>query len=148
MMARIALACLCSWAVLTASPTAQAGDRAAVAQTFEGFYAAMKAGDATKVMQAVAPDAVFLEGGRRETRAEYKSGHLQADMGFERAVSGKRGPLAITTSGDAAWVIAMTDYQGTFEGKPVNFVSEQLMVLTRTNGRWMIRAVHWSSLRR
>ena len=42
----------------------------------------------------------------------------------------------------------MTEYQGTFEGKPVNFVGEQLMVLTRTNGRWLIRAVHWSSRRR
>ena len=145
---RIALAGLSVLVIQTAMPVAQGADRAAVAEAFEGFYAAMKAGDAAKVMQAVAPDAVFLEGGGRETRAEYASGHLPADMEFERTVSGKRGPLTIMTSGDAAWVVAMTEYEGTFNGKPVNSVSEQLMVLTRTNGRWLIRAVHWSARRR
>lgn len=138
--------CIC--VSLTATPTAQDRDREAVTGTFEGFYAAMRAGDAAKVMQAVAPDAVFLEGGGRETRAEYESGHLPADMEFERAVTGKRGPLTVNVVGDVAWVIAATDYQGTFNGKPVSFVSEQLMVLSRTDARWTIRAVHWSSRRR
>lgn len=146
--AAIALTCLGVWVILTTTVLAQGGDRGAVAAAFEGFYAAMKAGDASKVMQAVAPDAIFLEGGGRETRAEYEKAHLPADIEFERAVAGKRGPLTITISGDTAWVIAMTEYQGTFEGKPVNFVGEQLMVLSRANDQWLIRAVHWSSRRR
>jgi len=108
----------------------------------------MKKGDAAAVMQSVAPDAIFLESGRQETRAEYESGHLPADMEFERAVTGKRGPLTVNVSGDVAWISAMTEYEGSFEGKPVNFVGAQLMVLTRTGGRWLIRSVHWSSRRR
>ena len=127
---------------------AQSDDRAGVRATFEAFYGAMKAGDRAGVMGTIAPDAVFLEAGQLETRADYESNHLPADMEFERAVSGKRGPLAITISGDAAWVVALTEYEGTFDKKPVNFVSAQLMVLTRTNGPWMIRSVHWSSRRR
>ena len=134
--------CLC-----VATAVAQ-DDRAGVTATFEAFYAGMKKGDAAAVMRTVAPDAIFLEGGRQETRAEYESGHLAADIEFERAVSGKRGALTVNVSGDAAWVVALTDYEGTFEGKPVSFVSAQLMVLTRTRGQWLIRSVHWSAQRR
>ena len=97
---------------------------------------------------ALAPDALFIEGGRLETRAEYESNHLPADIEFERAVNGKRSPLRITFNSDTAWVIATTEFEGTFENAPVNFVSAQLMVLTRDNGPWTIRTIHWSSYRR
>jgi len=130
------------------SAVAQDSDRAGATATFEAFYAAMKKGDATAVMRTVAPDAIFLEGGRRETRAEYESGHLPGDIEFEKAVDGKRGPLNVNVNGDTAWISAMSEYEGKFNGKPVNFVLAQLMVLTRTNGQWLIRSVHWSSRQR
>jgi hypothetical protein len=43
---------------------------------------------------------------------------------------------------------ALTEYEGTFQDAPVNFVSAQLVVLTRTSDRWEIRTIHWSSRRR
>lgn len=130
------------------SAVGQDADRAGATATFEAFYAAMKKGDAAAVMRTVAPDAIFLEGGRRETRAEYETGHLPGDIEFERAVDGKRGPLTVTVNGDTAWISAMSEYEGKFSGKPVNFVLAQLMVLTRSNGQWLIRSVHWSSRQR
>jgi len=129
-----------------ASPPAE--DAAGVTATVDAFYGAMKAGNTAAAMQTLAPDALFIEGGRLETRAEYESNHLPADIEFERAVNGKRSPLRITFNGDTAWVIATTEFEGTFEGAPVNFVSAQLMVLTRDNGPWTIRTIHWSSYRR
>jgi len=87
------------------------------------------------------------EGGRCR-RAEYEANHLPADIAFEKAVAGKRAPLRTTFEGNTAWVIGTTEYEGTFEGKPVNFVSAQLMVLSRDTGPWLIRTVHWSSRRR
>jgi ketosteroid isomerase-like protein len=123
-------------------------DEAGVRTALESFYAAMKAGDTAAAMALIAEDAVFAEGGRLETRAEYEKNHLPADIGFEKEVSGKRGPLKITFKGDAAWVIATTDYDGTFEGAPVSFTSAQLAVLTRESGNWKIRSIHWSSRRR
>ncbi|NOT46090.1 MAG: nuclear transport factor 2 family protein, partial [Acidobacteria bacterium] len=111
----------------------------------EAFYGAMKAGDAAAAMALIAPDAVFLESGGLETRAEYEANHLPADIGFESQVNGTRGPLRIAFEGDAAWVIATTDYDGTFDGQPVAFTSAQLMVLTRDDGPWRIRTIHWSS---
>jgi hypothetical protein len=50
--------------------------------------------------------------------------------------------------GDAAWVIATTEYAGTFDNKPVNFISAQLAVLTHDSGNWLIRSIPWSSRRR
>jgi len=60
-------------------------------------------------------------------------------------VTGKRGPIQVTFEGNTAWLIATTDYEGTFDGSPVSFVSAQLMVLTRVSGDWRIRTIHWSS---
>jgi ketosteroid isomerase-like protein len=135
-------------AVCTAcAPAPQPEDVTGVTGTFEAFYAAMKTGDRAAAMATIAPDAVFVEGGRLETRAEYESNHLPADIQFEQAVSGTRGPLQIRFNGSTAWVIATTEYEGTFEGAPVHFISAQLMVLTRSDGPWSIRSVHWSSRR-
>jgi ketosteroid isomerase-like protein len=118
-----------------------------VVSVVEAFYSAMRKGDAVGAMSVIAPDAVFLESGKLETRAEYEMNHLPADIEFESEVSGKRGPMQVKFDGNTAWVIAMTDYDGKFQGSPVSFVSAQLVVLTRDSGRWMIRTIHWSSRR-
>jgi ketosteroid isomerase-like protein len=119
-----------------------------VTAVLESFYGAMKTGDTAAAMQVIAPDALFVESGRLETRDEYEKNHLPADIQFERQVNGVRGPMRVTFQGDTAWVIATTDYEGTFDGTPVNFVSAQLAVLTRETGDWRIRSIHWSSRRR
>ena len=116
-----------------------------MASVFESFYGAVTRGDASAAMSVIAPDAVFIESGTLETRAEYEKNHLPSDIEFERQMTGKRNPLRITFAGDTAWVIAETEYDGTFDGGPVNFVSAQLMVLTHDAGAWRIRSIHWSS---
>ena len=121
---------------------------AAVTAVLDVFYGAMKKGDTAAAMNVIAPDALFVESGRLETRDEYEKNHLPADIAFEKQVDGKRGPLRITVKDDTAWVIAVTEFVGTFDGSPVNFESAQLAVLTRESGRWQIRSIHWSSRRR
>ena len=112
------------------------------------FYGAMKTGDKAAAMRPIAADAVFVESGKLETRAEYEANHLPADIQFEAQVTGKRSPWRVKSQGDTAWVIAETEYDGTFDGSPVNFVSAQLAVLSRESGEWRIRSIHWSSRRR
>jgi ketosteroid isomerase-like protein len=119
-----------------------------VTSVLESFYGAMKAADPGAAMRTLAADAVFLESGNLETRAEYEKNHLPADIQFESQVTGTRGPWRVTFQGDTAWAIAMTEYEGTFDKNPVNFVSAQLAVLTRDTGEWLIRSIHWSSRRR
>lgn len=120
-------------------------DDSEVAAVLEAFYGAIKKGDAQAAMSVIAPDALFIESGRLETREQYETSHLPADIDFEKQVNGTRDPLRITFKDDAAWVIATTTYDGKFEGSPVSFVSAQLMVLSQDNGTWKIRAIHWSS---
>jgi len=126
------------------SPSATHND-ADVAAVLESFYGAIKRGDAKGAMSVIAPDALFVESGKLETRAQYEENHLPLDIDFEKQVTGKRDPLRITFKDDAAWVVATTAYDGKFEGARVQFVSAQLMVLTKDADAWTIRSIHWSS---
>jgi ketosteroid isomerase-like protein len=142
------------WIACAAALLLAAGCRAAaplesdVVAVLDRFYGGIKSGDRAAVMSVVAPDAVFVESGGLETRAEYEMNHLPADIEFEAQVTGKRTPFRVTFSGDTAWAIATTEYDGSFNGNPVSFVSAQLAVLTRESGAWQLRSIHWSSRRR
>ena len=127
------------------APSAPVHTEAEVASVLESFYGAIKKGDTAAAMSVIAPDAMFVESGRLETRAEYEKNHLPLDIDFERQITGKRGPLRITFAGDTAWIIATTEYDGKIEGGQVAFASSQLMVLTKDADAWKIRAIHWSS---
>jgi ketosteroid isomerase-like protein len=137
--------------VVSACATAPApATEADITKVVDTFYGAMKKADKAAVMSVLAPDALFVESGKLETRAEYQANHLPADIEFESQVTGTRAPMKITFHDDnTAWVVATTEYHGTFDGGPVNFASAQLMVLTRPaeGGDWMIRTAHWSSRR-
>ena len=134
--------------VFACAPASGPEAEAAVTAVIDKFYGAMKTGDTVTAMSVLAPDALFVEGGRLETRDEYEKNHLPLDIEFEKEVTGKRGPLRITVQGDTAWVIAVTTFDGTFQGGPINLDSAQLAVLTRETGEWMIRSIHWSARRR
>lgn len=134
----VALAASCTTS--TSKPT----DEADVTAAIESFYAAMKKGDPKAAMAMIAPDAMFVESGRRETRQQYEESHLPADIDFEKDNTGKRGPWTIKVNGDTAWGIAST----TYDAATVPFVSTQLAVVTRgEDGKWLIRSIHWSSMR-
>ena len=140
----VAIAALLLWLPACSSSATKHSD-ADVAAVLESFYGAIKRGDAQAAMSVIAPDALFVESGKLETREQYEMNHLPADIDFEKQVTGKRDPLRITFKDDAAWVVATTAYDGKFEGAPVQFVSAQLMVLTRDADAWKIRSIHWSS---
>ena len=125
-----------------------ATDEADVKAAIESFYAAMKKGDTKAAMAMIAPDAEFVEPGRRETRQQYEDNHLPLDIDFEKQITGKRSPWNIKVNGDTAWGIATTEYHGPVDGADVNFASTQLAVVTRgDDGKWLIRSIHWSSMR-
>ena len=123
-------------------------DEADVQAAIESFYAAMKKGDSKAAMAMIAPDAMFVESGRLETRQQYEESHLPSDIDFEKQITGRRSSWQITINGDTAWGIASTTYKGPVDGADVSFVSTQLAVVTRgEDGKWLIRSIHWSSMR-
>ena len=120
-------------------------DAAAVASVVRGFHVALEAGDSQAVSRLLAPDAVILESGERETRQEYLEHHLQADIKFAQAVPTQYGKIDVTVSGEVAWATSTSVTQGTYQSKPVNLVGAELMVLAKTPAGWVIRSIHWSS---
>ena len=134
-------------AVLSGTARAQdaAGDSAAVAAAVAAYHDALARGDSAAALRLLAPDAVILESGGRETLAEYRAHHLAADIAFARAVPSRRGPVQVTLSGDAAWAASTSETRGSFRDRPVDSRGAELMVLTRTPAGWVIRAIHWSS---
>ena len=131
-----------------AGAAAQSADSAAVAATVAGFHQALARGDRAAALALLADDIIILESGDTETRDEYRSHHLGADIAFAQAVASERGDVRVVVRGDAAWVTATSSTRGTFQNRPVDAVGAELMVLTRTASGWAIRAIHWSSHRR
>ena len=143
-MRAIALAVVLS--ILVAAPLAAQGgaDMATVTAAVNAFHAGLKSGDRAAVMQLIADDALFFEAGGVETRAEYEKNHLPADIEFEKAVTSTRSPIRVVVNGSTAWASSTSEFVGTFNGRAVDSLGAELMVLSREPAGWRIRAVHWS----
>jgi ketosteroid isomerase-like protein len=122
-------------------------DSTAILATVSAFHAALVAGDSVAALALLAPDAVILESGELETRTEYAAHHLGADIEFSRAVPSQRVTTLVYHEGAVAWVAAVTTARGTFRDRPIASQGAELMVLSRTEAGWRIRAIHWSSRR-
>jgi ketosteroid isomerase-like protein len=120
-------------------------DAEAITAAVNGFHDSLRRGDSTAALNLLTPDAIILEGGSSQTREEYAREHLAEDIAFVRAVPGTRSKLSIKQKGNVAWTTATTKFVGTFSGREVNSAGVELMVRTKTELGWRIRAVHWSS---
>ena len=47
--------------------------------------------------------------------------------------------------GNLAWATATTHAQGNLNGHKIDSSGVELIVLTKQDGKWRIRAIHWSS---
>ena len=150
-VARLFLAALAlsagSLAAQAAAP-GSASDSSDVAALVRRFDALMAAGDSAGLLALLADDAVILESGGLETRAEFRSHHLPADIGFARAVRSQQGAILVRVQGDVAWASSTSTVEGELRGRAINSVSAELMVFSRESGAWKIRAIHWSSRNR
>ena len=135
---------LCTLLAVTLSAQPPGGDVATVTAVVNAFHAGIRTGDSAAVAQLVAEDALMLEAGGAETRAEYVKNHLPADIEFEKSVSIKRSPIRVIVNGPSAWATSTSEFTGTFQGKPVDSIGAELMVLSREAAGWRIRAIHWS----
>lgn len=120
-------------------------DSAAVVAVVDGYHRALSEGDTVTALSLLTSDALILESGDLETRDEYRAHHLSADVQFARAVPSTRGPVRVTIKGDVAWAISTSKTKGAYQGRTIDSQGAELMVVTREQGGWKIRAVHWSS---
>lgn len=123
-------------------------DSVAAVGTVARFEAALAAQDSVQASALLASDVLVLESGTVETRAAYLGHHLSADMKAKRDSKGARTLVRVTMLNNAAYVVSTTSTPSTnAEGSNASEMAE-LMVLSKTNTGWVIRAIHWSSRRR
>lgn len=139
----IAVALLSSSAVSFSETIKQ--DTASITGVVEAFHKALASGDAKAAMDLLAPDAMILESGSAQTRAEYDRDHLKEDIAFVREVPSTRSILSVQREGNAAWLISTSLTKGSVHGRAVSSAGTELMVLSKSSAGWRIRAIHWSS---
>jgi ketosteroid isomerase-like protein len=123
-------------------PAAAAGAAAAV----DAFHAALSSGDRHAALALLAPDAlVFEAGGAERTRDEYAAEHLAADVAFSKAVPSTLTRRTGQSDGSTAWIASEGRTTGSWNGKAVDQVTTETMVLRRSGDGWAIVHIHWSS---
>jgi ketosteroid isomerase-like protein len=120
-------------------------DSASVIAVVERYHRALSDGDTSAVLSLLASDAMILESGDVETRDEYRANHLPADIAFARSVPSTRGAVRVAMRDDVAWAISSSKAQGTFRGRAIESQGAELILVTREQDGWKIRAIHWSS---
>jgi ketosteroid isomerase-like protein len=159
-MSRTSLALAVSIAVLVATPafaqdhahshTQAAGSVAAeatdAAMAVDAFHAALKAGDTAGALTWLAPDVmIFEEGGAERSRDEYASHHLGSDAAFAAASEATVSRRSGWADGDVAWITSEGRTTGQFNGRAVDRLTTETMVLKRHADGWRIHHIHWSS---
>lgn len=120
-------------------------DAPAVKAAVHAFHDALAAGDSSRALELLDPEVRVYEGGHAETLAEYRSGHLAADMEFSAAVD--REVLDEQVFGGTGRAVYLSEHRmvGTFRGEDVEARGTETMALLWTAEGWRIRHIHWSS---
>lgn len=121
------------------------GDEAAVRAVVQGFKDALADGDSTAALGLLHPDVVIYEAGHAESLAEYRAGHLAADMEFAAAVETTMLEQGVIVRPDMALWVSESESKGEFRGRAIDSHGTETIVLLPTDAGWKILHVHWSS---
>ena len=112
----------------------------------DDFHAALQNSDRDGAL-ALLDDAVqiYEQGWVEHSKAEYAAEHLASDLKFSAATTAAQTGRTGTLIGDLAYVTSEGTVTGTFEGRPVNSITLETMVLRRTPDGWRVIHIHWSS---
>ncbi len=112
----------------------------------DALHAALGSGDADAVLALLTDDVMVLEeGGAERSREEYAGHHLPADMTFAAATTAEVTRRVAWVEGDVAWVLTEGRTTGAFNGRPVDRLTAETMILHRDGDAWRIGHIHWSS---
>lgn len=128
------------------SSRAEASVSNAVTTVAKAFHAALSAGDAAGVQRLLDPNVLIMEGGNVErSRDEYAAHHLKSDAKFMSSMKYTLERQTGESVGDLAWVASEATLTGESQGKPMNLVSTETLVLRKSAAGWRIVHIHWSS---
>jgi ketosteroid isomerase-like protein len=131
--------------VLLAVSPAPAFAQQAPSQVVDAFHFALRAGDRAEALELLLADVVIFEQGRLErSRTEYAKSHLAEDIAFAAATKHSVSRRSAKVQGNTAWVMSVNRSRGKFNNRPVDFTTDETIVLTRVGGKWRIAHIHWS----
>lgn len=123
---------------------AQAGSEAEA--TVKAFHDALAKGDRDGALATLSDGvSIYEQGWVEQSKAEYAAHHLDSDISFSKAVTSATTSIDVMVDGQLALVTSQSTTKGTFEGKPVNSIGLETMVLRNVGGDWKIVHIHWSS---
>jgi len=111
----------------------------------ESYHNALLSKDRESALAVLSSDVIIIEGGHVQTREEYISHHLDADIDFTSNVTSRRKVIRTFVDGNVGWIISSTTVTGRYKGREINSTGAELMVLRQQNEMWNIVAIHWSS---
>jgi ketosteroid isomerase-like protein len=124
-------------------------DAQEAASVVDAFHSALNRGDTRAAEALLANDALIFEsGGVERSKAEYAETHLPADAEFSKTVSSTTTRRSGHANGAFAWIASEGASSGTYQGKTVDRITAETMILRRDRGIWRIVHIHWSSARR
>ncbi len=116
------------------------------ARVVDAFHTALEQGDTEAALTFLADDVLIFEGGGAErSKAEYAEHHLAADAAFSAAVPSVMSRRTARAGADSAWVASESRTTGEFNGRPIDSLSAETMVLRHEADGWRITHIHWSS---
>jgi ketosteroid isomerase-like protein len=137
------LAALLGPGPLVAQEKPESPDQIAARTVARGFADALARADSLGALGMLADDAVILEGDHAESKQEYRSGHVRADVAFASAVKTETLSDAVTVTGDVALYTRRSRTTGRYRDRDIDRTSAEAMVLQRTPDGWRIRQIHW-----
>ena len=141
----VALLVAVSAAITTPSLAAPAAYEEA-AHVVDVFHSALDKADRDAALAALDDAvAIYEQGWVESSKADYAKEHLGADLKFAQSTKSEHTSRTGALLGDLAYVTTEGRTTGTFEGKPVNSISLETMVLRRDGEGWRIVHIHWSS---
>jgi ketosteroid isomerase-like protein len=130
--------------LMMSASVAHAGETAE--GTVTGFHKALEQGDRAAALAALSDTVrIFEQGWVESSKAEYASHHLDSDIAFAKVVQNSTTDVDVQVDGMTAVVTRQGKTTGTFEGKPVDSIGLETMVLRKVDGDWKIVHIHWSS---
>ena len=130
--------------VLAAGPLAAQSatdESASVIAVVDRFHTAITTGNSAVAMQLLSEDAVMLEAGGVESRAQYVKDHLRLTSNSRRPSPPSGARIRVVVLGDTAWATSTGEMTGTFQGKPIALTGTELMVL-QSRARWLAGSRH------
>lgn len=112
----------------------------------KALHEALSSGNARAIENLLDPNVLILESGNAErSRKEYAAHHLAADLKFMQSVAYTLERQTGDTVGDLAWIASEARLSGNREGKAVDVVSTETVVLKKSAAGWKVVHIHWSS---